>query len=110
MTVAIQTQRVEKRSGLREVLLAQLHAARIHSEPPANLMGAGGFFKASKAFWGNPRPWQESSTVCLQYKTRVLGDIVECGLSARHDADVPAVTSGLNHGASVTVHSPSQGN
>lgn len=40
MTVAIQTQRVEKCSGLREALLAQLLAARIHAEPPANLVGS----------------------------------------------------------------------
>lgn len=44
------------------------------------------------------------------YKTRVLGDIVECGLGARHDADAPAVTSGLLHDVSVSVHSPSWGN
>lgn len=68
MTVAIQTQRVEKCSGLKEVLLARLHAAHIHAEPPANLMGSEmvGFLKASKAFWGNRRPWQGSSTICLQ--------------------------------------------
>lgn len=100
-TVAIQTQRVEKCSGLREVLLAQMPACcpqslRASSQPHG--IRDGGVLKASKAFWGNPRPWQLISAVSLQVtKAEVLGETVKCILGPRHDV-------------SVLVHFPSWGN
>lgn len=68
----------------------------------------GGFLKASKASWSNPRPWQESSTVSLQAtKTEVLGDIWMRSWCQIWYSDAPAVTCDLNRDGSVLVHFPS---
>lgn len=64
-------------------------------------------FKSQQSMLGQPKALAgEFYSLSSGYKNRVLGDIVECGLEgARHDADVPDITSGFKHDVSVSAQS-----